>query len=47
MSMHYFSCWGGTGVDSTKALRDTVCRTCVLYPVESAGHVVHSGGSSI
>jgi hypothetical protein len=28
-----------------KACRDTLCQTCLLYPVESAGHIVHSGAS--
>jgi hypothetical protein len=30
-----------------KMHRDTLCQTCVFYPVVSAGHVVHFGTSGL
>jgi hypothetical protein len=44
MSMHYFSCLGGTGTNSTKQHIGTRCAELVfLHPVASTRHIVHSG----
>jgi hypothetical protein len=45
-SMHYFSCSGGTGTDSTKNKSGHLTpNLCVFHPVVSARHVVHSSAS--
>jgi hypothetical protein len=43
MSMHYFSCLGGTSTDSTKTRRDTLHGPLFLHPSGSVGHIVQSG----
>jgi hypothetical protein len=45
-SIHYFSCSGGTGTNSTKKCAGTPYAELVfLHLVVSAGHVVYSGAS--
>jgi hypothetical protein len=46
MSTFYFSSSGGTGTHSTKSASGHIMPTlCFLYPVGSAGLVVHFGAS--
>jgi hypothetical protein len=45
-STQYYLCSVGLGMDSTKSVSGHVTpNLCVLYPVGSAVHVVHSGAS--
>jgi hypothetical protein len=39
--MHYFSCSGGTGTDSTESVRTRYAELVFLHPVVFVGHVVH------
>jgi hypothetical protein len=46
--MHYFSCLGWTGTESTKKCVGTrYAKPVFLHPLGSAGHVVHSGASGL
>jgi hypothetical protein len=44
----YFSCSGGTGMDSTKSVsRHITQNLCFLHSMGSTDHVVHSGASGV
>jgi hypothetical protein len=45
ISMHYFSCSGGMGIDLRKTGGTRYAELVPLHPVGFTGHVVHPGAS--